>query len=95
MLDVRTAAALASLLYASKEEGIRVAASQLLGVIPNAIAPLCEMLTHQDPEAQIMAAKMLEHLLDPSFGGRVHQCDGAAGRSRHRGADAQEVERNS
>jgi HEAT repeat protein len=47
------------------DEGIRVAASQLLGVIPNAIAPLCEMLTHQDPEAQIMAAKMLDHLLDP------------------------------
>jgi len=65
VLDETTAAALAALLYASKDEGIRVAASQLLGVIPNAIAPLCEMLTHQDPEAQIMAATMLEHLLDP------------------------------
>lgn len=65
VLDETTAAALASLLYASKDEGIRVAASQLLGVIPNAIAPLCTMLTHQDPEAQIMAAKMLDHLLDP------------------------------
>ena len=65
VLDETTAAALASLLYASKDEGIRLTASQLLGVIPNAIAPLCEMLTHQDPEAQIMAAKMLEHLLDP------------------------------
>jgi HEAT repeat protein len=65
VLDETTAAALASLLYASKDEGIRMAASQLLGVIPNAIAPLCEMLTHQDPEAQIMAARMLEHLLDP------------------------------
>src|SRR4029079_12132036 len=63
-LDENTAAALASLLYESKDEGIRLAASQLLGVIPNAIAPLCKMLTHQDPEAQIMAAKMLEHLLD-------------------------------
>ena len=66
VLDETTAAALASLLYASKDtRGIRVAASQLLGVIPNAIAPLCAMLTHQDPEAQIMAATMLEHLLDP------------------------------
>ena len=65
VLDETTAAALASLLYASTDEGIRLAASQLLGVMPNAIAPLCEMLTHQDPEAQIMAAKMLEHLLDP------------------------------
>jgi HEAT repeat protein len=59
------AGVLASLLYESKDEEIRLAASQLLGVIPNAIAPLCEMLVHQDPEAQIMAAKMLEHLLDP------------------------------
>ena len=65
VLDEATAAALVSLLYASKDEEIRAAASQLLGVIPNAIAPLCGMLTHQDPEAQIMAAKMLEQLLDP------------------------------
>jgi HEAT repeat protein len=65
VLDETTAAALTSLLYASKDEGIRVAASQLLGVIPNAIAPLCTMLAHEDPEAQIMAAEMLEHLLDP------------------------------
>ena len=65
VLDETTAAALASLLYASKDEEIRVVASHLLGVIPNAIAPLCEMLTHPDPDAQIMAATMLEHLLDP------------------------------
>ena len=65
VLDEATASALTKLLYASKDERIRTAASQLLGVIPNAIAPLCEMLTHQDPEAQIMAAEMLEHLLDP------------------------------
>src|SRR6185295_8731655 len=65
VLDETTAAALTSLLYASQDEGIRVAASQLLGVIPNAIAPLCTMLAHEDPEAQIMAAEMLEHLLDP------------------------------
>lgn len=65
VLDEVTAAALASLLYESKDEEIRMAASQLLGVIPNAIVPLCEMLTHQDPEAQFMAATMLEHLLDP------------------------------
>ena len=65
VLDEKTAAALVSLLYESKDEEIRLAASKLLGVIPNAIAPLCEMLVHQDPEAQIMAAKMLEHLLDP------------------------------
>ena len=67
VLDETTAAALTSLLYESKDtdESIRGAASQLLGVIPNAIAPLCVMLTHQDPEAQVMAATMLEHLLEP------------------------------
>lgn len=65
VLDETTAAALTSLLYASKDEGIRISASQLLGAIPNAIAPLCTMLAHEDPEAQIMAAEMLEHLLDP------------------------------
>jgi HEAT repeat protein len=65
VLDETTAAALTSLLYTSKDEEIRLAASQLLGVIPNAITPLCDMLAHQDPEAQIMAATMLEHLLDP------------------------------
>jgi HEAT repeat protein len=65
VLDETTAAALVSLLYGAKDEKIRLAVSQLLGVIPNAIAPLCKMLTHEDPEAQIMAAEMLEHLLDP------------------------------
>lgn len=65
VLDETTAAALTSLLYESKDEETRLVASQLLGVIPNAIAPLSEMLIHPDPEAQIMAATMLERLLDP------------------------------
>ena len=34
-------------------------------MIPNAIIPLCEMLTHPDAEAQTTAATILEHLLDP------------------------------
>ncbi|MDR4471095.1 MAG: hypothetical protein MRJ92_00080 [Nitrospira sp.] len=38
---------------------------QLLGVIPNAITPLCDMLKHPDAEAQTTAATILEHLLDP------------------------------
>ena len=43
VLDETTAAALTSLLYESKDtdESIRRVASQLLGVIPNAIGPLC------------------------------------------------------
>ncbi len=97
VLDETTAAALTSLLYESKDtdESIRGVASQLLGVIPNAIAPLCAMLTHQDPDAQIMAAAMLEHLLEPRSAGCIHQCHGAAGCVRHCGADTQEVERDS
>jgi HEAT repeat protein len=64
-LDRETASALVSLLYEAKDERVRTVASQLLGVIPNAVPSLCEMLKHRDPDAQIMAATMLEHLLDP------------------------------
>lgn len=60
-----TASALAALLYEAKEEEIRSLATQLLGVMPNAIAPLCDMLRHPDADAQIRAVDMLEHLLDP------------------------------
>jgi HEAT repeat protein len=36
-----------------------------VGAIPTAVVPLCEMLKHPDPDAQITAAKMLDQLLDP------------------------------
>jgi HEAT repeat protein len=65
VLDRETASALVSLLYEAKDERVRTVASQLLGVIPNAVPSLCEMLKHPDPAAQVMAATMLEHLLDP------------------------------
>ena len=65
VLDRDTASALVSLLYEAKDERVRTVASQLLGAIPNAVPSLCEMLKHPDPEAQIMAATMLEQLLDP------------------------------
>ena len=60
-----SAAALVRLLCESKEEGTRQLATQLLGVTPNAIAPLGEMLKHPDADVQVTAATILEHLLDP------------------------------
>lgn len=65
VLHEDSASALARLLYESKDEGTRRLVTQLLGVTPNAIAPLCEMLKHPDTEAQVTAATILEHLLDP------------------------------
>ena len=65
VLDRDTASALVSLLYEAKDERVRTVASKLLGVIPNAVPSLCEMLKHPDPDAQVMAATMLEQLLDP------------------------------
>ncbi len=65
VLDADSASALVRLLYESKDEGTRRLVTQLLGVTPNAIAPLGEMLTHPDAEAQVTAAAILERLLDP------------------------------
>ncbi len=65
VLDADSASALVRLLHESKEEGTRQLVMQLLGVTPNAIAPLGKLLTHPDVEAQVTAAMILEHLLDP------------------------------
>lgn len=65
VLNEETASALVRLLYESKDEGTRQLVTQLLGVTPHAIAPLAELLKHPDVEAQVTAATILEHLLDP------------------------------
>ncbi len=65
ILDGETAAGLVRYLSESPDEEVRARVRQLLGVIPNAIAPLCDMLKHSDPAVQEMAASILEHLLDP------------------------------
>lgn len=65
VVDSETAAALVSLCHEAKDETTRTLASQLVGVIPTAVTALCGMLKHLDPAAQVMAADMLEHLLDP------------------------------
>jgi HEAT repeat protein len=64
-LDDDTAAGLVRNLHESPDADVRHRVRQLLGVIPNAITPLCEMLKHPDAEAQTTAATILEHLLDP------------------------------
>ena len=54
-LDDETAAGLVRNLHESPDEDVRSRVRQLLGLIPNAITPLCEMLTHPEVEAQTTA----------------------------------------
>ena len=49
-LDDETAAGLVRNLHESPDEDVRSRVRQLLGLIPNAITPLCEMLTHPEPK---------------------------------------------
>ena len=65
VLDPDTAAALVALLPKTAEGDTRRLLSHLVGAIPTAVAPLCEMMKQGDPEAQVTAATMLDHLLDP------------------------------
>jgi HEAT repeat protein len=65
VLDTETAAALVALLPKSHDEPSRQLMKHLIGAIPTAVMPLCEMLKHPDEEAQMAAATMLDQLLDP------------------------------
>ena len=65
MLDTDTASALVALLPRTNDGDMRNLVTHLVGAIPTAVAPLCEMMKHPDPETQITAATMLDHLLDP------------------------------
>ncbi len=65
VVDAETASALVRLLCDAQAEETRKLVTHLLGVIPNAIAPLGDMLKHPDEEVQVTAATILEHLLDP------------------------------
>ena len=65
VVDAETASALVQHLYKAQSDEVKQLVRRLLGVIPNAIAPLCDMLKHPDAEAQATAAAILEHLLDP------------------------------
>ena len=65
ILDTDTAAALVSLLPKSRESNRAPTLTRLIGAIPTAVIPLCDMMRHPDPDAQIAAATMLDRLLDP------------------------------
>lgn len=65
VLDAETASALVALLPRTREADSRALVTHLIGAIPTAVMPLCQMMKHPDPEAQVAAATMLDHLLDP------------------------------
>jgi HEAT repeat protein len=65
VLEAETATALVALLPQTPEGDRRRLVTHLIGAIPTAVAPLCDMLKHPDPEAQVAAATMLDQLLDP------------------------------
>ena len=65
VLDTDTARALVSLLPKTSEDPGRQTLTHLIGAIPTSVLPLCEMLKHQDEDAQVAAALMLDQLLDP------------------------------
>jgi HEAT repeat protein len=65
VLNTDTASALVALLPRIEEEGTKRLLTHLVGAVPTAVAPLCDMMKHADPEAQVAAATMLDHLLDP------------------------------
>jgi HEAT repeat protein len=65
VLNVDTASALVNLLTRTQQSHSRELVTHLIGVTPTAVAPLCQMMKHPDPEAQVAAATMLDHLLDP------------------------------
>jgi HEAT repeat protein len=64
VLNVETASALVALLKTEKADS-RQLVTHLIGAIPTAVAPLCQMMKDPDPDAQVAAAMMLDHLLDP------------------------------
>jgi HEAT repeat protein len=65
VLDTETASALVALLPRTQDAHRRGLVTHLIGAIPTAVAPLCKMMKHPDPDAQVAAATMLDHLLDP------------------------------
>jgi HEAT repeat protein len=65
ILEPDAATALVQDLHELKDEEIRALVTGLLGIIPNAIDPLCGLLRHPDREARVTAAALLEHLMEP------------------------------
>lgn len=65
VLDTDTARALVALLPNAQDGQRKQVLTHLIGAIPTAILPLCEMLKHPEEDAQVAAALMLDQLLDP------------------------------
>lgn len=65
ILDEDAASALVDALHESRDDAQRQLVTELLGVVPNAVAPLSAMLKHPDEKARLTSASILEHLLDP------------------------------
>jgi HEAT repeat protein len=65
VLNADTASALVALLPKSHSDQSRQSIRHLIGAIPTAVAPLCDMLKHPERDAQVAAATMLDQLLDP------------------------------
>ena len=65
VLDDETASALVALLPRTEEGVTHRLVTHLIGAIPTAVAPLCQMMKHPDLQARVTAATMLDHLLDP------------------------------
>jgi HEAT repeat protein len=65
VLDVETASALVALLPKTKEGETGKLLTHLIGAIPTAVVPLCQMMKYADADSQVTAATMLDHLLDP------------------------------
>lgn len=65
VLDRDAATALVRTLHDLTDDETRRLITGLVGAVPTAIDPLCEMLHDGQVEAQVTAATMLEHLLEP------------------------------
>lgn len=66
VLDAQTVSELVALLSNSREDTPhRRRLMQVIGALPTAVTPLCELLRDPDPDRQVAAATILHHLLDP------------------------------
>ncbi len=66
VLDAEAAEALVHELSVLQDDAQRQIVTKLIGAMPNAVGPVCAMLTHDDPSVRLTAAEMLDHLLEPT-----------------------------
>ncbi|MGH7260169.1 MAG: HEAT repeat domain-containing protein [Nitrospiraceae bacterium] len=66
VLDATAAEALVHELSASPDEEQRQRVTTLIGAMPNAVSPVCAMLTHPEAAVRLTAVEMLGHLLEPA-----------------------------